>query len=87
MTLKSQSQGGINIPYKKPILKQSASSFVNAKGVIRELEMKHGGIYSNGASSKLDLQVKAKQGIPKMNDILRSRIQSAKGPRSFESHL
>lgn len=32
------------IPYKKPVLKQS-SIFVNARGVIHEIETKHGGLY------------------------------------------
>lgn len=33
------------IPYKKPILKQAPSAHVNARGVIRELEEKYGGLY------------------------------------------
>lgn len=35
---------GNNIPYKKPILK-SMPVFVNARGVIQDLELHHGGLY------------------------------------------
>lgn len=34
------------IPYKKPVLK-STPVFVNAKGVMHELEVNHGGLYTN----------------------------------------
>jgi hypothetical protein len=34
-----------HIPYKKPILKASPVVFVNARGVIHEIESKHGGLY------------------------------------------
>jgi hypothetical protein len=35
-----------NIPYKKPVLKASVV-FVNARGVIYEIQTKHGGLYRN----------------------------------------
>ena len=44
-----------HVPYKKPILKQNAV-FVNAKGVIQELEQKHGGLYGTKSTTKNDLQ-------------------------------
>jgi hypothetical protein len=33
-----------NIPYKKPVLK-ATPVFVNAKGVIKDLERNHGGLF------------------------------------------
>ena len=37
------------IPYKKPVLK-STPVFVNAKGVMHELEQNHGGLYVSKAN-------------------------------------
>ena len=34
------------IPYKKPVIKEMPC-FVNARGVIKEIEEKHGGFYQN----------------------------------------
>ena len=39
------------IPYKRPILKQ-LPTFINTKGVIKELDEKHGGLYHTKSSSK-----------------------------------
>lgn len=39
------------IPYKRPILK-AMPCFVNAKGVLDEIERKHGGLYSNKESMR-----------------------------------
>ena len=44
-----------HIPYRKPILKQSPV-FVNARGVMQELDDKHGGLYfTRGANKNVDL--------------------------------
>ena len=34
-----------NIPYKRPVLK-SSPVFVNTRGVLQQLDRKHGGLYS-----------------------------------------
>jgi hypothetical protein len=41
-----------HIPYKKPILKQTPV-FVNAKGVIHDLEAHHGGLYASKTGAEL----------------------------------
>ena len=47
------------IPYKKPVLK-STPVFVNAKGVMHELEVNHGGLYTN-KNAKNPEQIKQNQ--------------------------
>jgi len=42
-----------HIPYKRPILKQ-VPFFVNANSVLKELEEKHGGLYSTKSDSLKD---------------------------------
>lgn len=74
-----------HIPYKKPVLKQMVV-FVNAKGVLHELEQKHGGLYSNTNRKKNDqiqmqLSQKKESLTIKQNHFIDSnmkRIRSAK---------
>lgn len=47
-----------HIPYKKPILKSMpAPANINAKGVIHELDKKHGGLYYIKYSSPSKLEI------------------------------
>jgi hypothetical protein len=43
-----------HIPYKRPILKQ-LPCFVNAKGVLKEIEKNHGGLYSNKGEAQQNI--------------------------------
>lgn len=46
-----------HIPYRKPILKD-CPLFVNAKGVMREIEKHHGGLYFTKGQSKDPEEIK-----------------------------
>ena len=49
-----------SIPYKKPIIK-SMPVFVNARGVMQELEEKHGGLHTNKNNQKDEITLAQSQ--------------------------
>ena len=80
-----------NIPYKKPILK-SMPMFVNARGVIQELEDFHGGLHTQKNNQQDDITLAQNQKPKKdvsnfiyINNALK-RIRSAK-PRKYKALL
>ncbi|CDW77723.1 UNKNOWN [Stylonychia lemnae] len=83
-----------NIPYKKPILK-SMPVFVNARGVIQDLEQNHGGLHflkNSPNKNKVEVGQKEKRvknlNITNSNFIRKNlrRVHSAK-PKKFRSLL